>query len=61
MVDQIVTPEKGDPDYVDYVVNLARGRVMRDGIITEPRAIFDPVWRNPVNPAQSLSLLDPTT
>ena len=27
--------------------------------IREPRAVFDPVWRNPVNPAQSLSLLDP--
>ena len=47
MVDQITTPEKGDPDYVDYVVNLARGPVMRDGIITEPRAIFDQVTVDP--------------
>ncbi len=47
MVDQIPTPEKGDADYVDYVVNLAQGRVMRDGIITEPRAIFDQVTVDP--------------
>jgi hypothetical protein len=47
MVDQITTPQKGDADYVDYVVNLAQGRVMRDGIITEPRAIFDQVTVDP--------------
>jgi len=29
--------------------------------ILDPRAIFDPVWRNPVDPAHPLSLLDPTT
>ncbi|MHC4717521.1 MAG: hypothetical protein ACYS5V_11160, partial [Planctomycetota bacterium] len=35
------TPQKGDPDYVDYVVQLAKGGIIRKGIINEPRVIFD--------------------
>lgn len=39
MADNI--PKKGDSDYVDYVVQLATGGVIRQGRVNEPRAIFD--------------------
>lgn len=35
-------PARGSRDYIDYVVNLAQGRI-RQGIINEPRAFFDEV------------------
>lgn len=38
---QHIVPTKGDPRYVDYVINMAKGKALRDGIITEPRAYYD--------------------
>jgi len=36
-------PVKGDPDYVDYVIRTARTALVRQGVINEPRMLFDEV------------------
>lgn len=41
VAEQTPIPEQGTQEYIDYVVNLAKGPVMRDGIINEPRVFFD--------------------
>ena len=40
-----IQPQKGDRDYVDYVVKLGTGRV-RDGVINEPRIYYDEIPQN---------------
>lgn len=34
-------PQKGDPDYVEYVLRTAQGGLIRQGVINEPRMLFD--------------------
>jgi hypothetical protein len=36
-------PEKGSADYVDYVIRIAKGALVRQGVINEPRILFDEV------------------
>lgn len=39
-------PVKGDPDYADYVIQLARDGVLRKGVINEPRVFWDEIEMN---------------
>lgn len=36
-------PQKGDPDYVDYVVRLGTDNRIRQGVINEPRIFWDEI------------------
>ena len=40
-------PQKGDPDYVDYVLRMSQRGVLRQGVINEPRAYYDEIVVNP--------------
>ena len=40
-------PNKGDRDYVDYVIRVSQSGVLRQGVINEPRAYFDEIIVNP--------------
>lgn len=40
-------PNKGDPDYVDYVLRMSQRGVLRQGVINEPRAFYDEIVVNP--------------
>jgi hypothetical protein len=39
-------PVKGDPDYVDYVIRTARTAQVRQGVLNEPRMLFDEITVN---------------
>lgn len=39
-------PVPGDPDYADYVIQLAQNGVLRDGILNEPRIFWDEIEQN---------------
>jgi len=40
-MDHNVIPAKGSPDYTDYVIALAKGPSLKEGVINEPRMFFD--------------------
>lgn len=42
-MDRRPVPAKGDPDYTDYVIQLAKGGLVRRGVLNEPRLFFDEV------------------
>lgn len=44
-----IIPNKGDPDYTDYVIQLAKSGVMRKGVINEPRVYFDEIEQDDTN------------
>lgn len=50
-------PPRGSEQYIDYVVNLAKGRV-RQGIINEPRAFFD-IVPLPAQAAPAVGIVTP--
>lgn len=36
-------PQKGDPDYSDYIIQLAKGGFLKRGVLNEPRMYFDEI------------------
>ncbi len=41
-------PAQGDPNYADYVIQLATGGMIRKGVLNEPRMIFDEIDQSAV-------------
>lgn len=46
-----MVPQKGSDEYVDYVINLSRRGVIRQGVLNEPRVYFDEIV---VTPSQTV-------